>query len=78
MIPEQHIKIVDKEAESVHIDSLVKKIQNRNEKKERPKIKHHKYGVGELIANENGILTVDFEKYGDKKFMEALEKIEYL
>jgi DNA helicase-2/ATP-dependent DNA helicase PcrA len=78
MIPEQLIKIVDKEAESVHIDSLVKKIQNRNEKKERTKIKHHKYGVGELIANENGILTVDFENYGEKKFMEALEKIEYL
>jgi DNA helicase-2/ATP-dependent DNA helicase PcrA len=78
MIPKHLIKIADEEAETVDIDNLVKKIRNRSEKKERRKIKHHKYGIGKLISNENGILTVEFENYGEKKFMEALENFDYL
>ena len=42
------------------------------------KVKHNKYGVGKIISKNNGIITVLFEKYGEKSFVEEFENLEYL
>jgi len=82
MIPDSLKRLVDQVAKPVDFNQLIQKIRNKRkqqtEEKPVPKVRHEKYGVGKLVSKENGRITVDFEDYGEKKFMEDFVKLEYL
>lgn len=54
--------------------------QEVTEKEEDVKIQviHNRYGKGYIISNEDGLITINFEKYGEKVFMEGLEDFDYV
>lgn len=39
-------------------------------------VKHSKYGIGIVIAEDNDMITVDFEGYGEKEFIKAFSELE--
>ncbi len=57
------------------LESLDELFDGKNSTK---KIKHPRYGVGQIVQETEDILVVDFEKYGKKEFLKDLEIYEYV
>lgn len=92
MIP-SHLKISNKIKKTPNkkiINSIASKIsENRKSKKENDnsknktniteiKVKHNKYGLGVITVCKDGYITVKFDKYGEKSFMEDAQQLEYI
>lgn len=48
------------------------------EDKKISKVKHPRYGIGIVINETEDILEVEFEKYGKKELLKALDTVERL
>ena len=89
-IPSDLVETDDKEALKTNSLSELKKQINMNEDSLDPlndlfekncsskKIKHPKYGIGQIVEETEDIIVVDFEKYGKKEFLKDLEVYEII
>lgn len=42
------------------------------------RVRHEKYGVGIVVSEDDNIVVVDFEKYGQKEFIKAFSELVYI
>lgn len=78
-IPDSLVTHIKKDNKSNNLKDL-RKLLNTNieeKKQEKKMIEHEKYGVGEVIEENDITIKVNFEKYGEKEFVKAFEKITY-
>ena len=78
MLPKELVKH-EEEGESVNLKDLVNEIRNERDKKKteelKKKIVHPKYGEGTVIYEDDSIVRVNFEVYGEKEFSKMFFKI---
>lgn len=41
-------------------------------------VRHNKYGVGNIVAEDDSTVTVSFKEYGEKEFIKAFSELEYI
>lgn len=71
MIPKELISIEDNESSST-LSNLMEMLREEREKKRREmdkkRVEHEKYGEGIVIYEDDSIMRVDFNGYGEKEF----------
>ena len=93
-IPPELLKRDDRGNETVNLIELRRQVQALKEEKARSerddtkeevvieeaavKVRHPKYGIGTVIKEDDMMITVAFENYGEKEFMKAFSGLEAL
>lgn len=84
MIPKHLVNKEVVESKEINLQELRKEVEEA--KKESiseniaaiKRVKHEKYGMGIVISEDDNIVTVDFENYGQKEFIKAFSELEYV
>lgn len=84
MIPKQLVNKEVVESKETNLQELRKGVEEakRESKAENIAIikgvKHEKYGMGTVISEDDNIVVVDFQNYGQKEFIKAFSELEYI
>lgn len=84
MIPKQLVSKETTESSELSLQDLRKKVEEaRRENNEELaaavlRVKHEKYGMGTVVSEDEDIVVVDFEKYGQKEFIKAFSELSYV
>ncbi|MFT4104718.1 MAG: ATP-dependent helicase [Lacrimispora sp.] len=84
MIPRQFVREGMEGAEEISLQDLRKQVEaaKRESQEEAAvtvlKVKHEKYGLGTVVSEDDDMILVDFESYGQKEFIKAFSELSYV